>query len=78
MEKKYIEVYFKVLNINKIEVSYMYVSGPRNTRGLGAALEMKIQKEKIKNINILWWSSWSRILKKCKLGRDGWEGPNFP
>ena len=71
MEKKYIEVYYKVL-INKFKVGYMCVSGPwKHTRGLGAVLEMEVQKEKIKNVSILWWSSWRQILKlyiyPCKL-----------
>ena len=38
--------------------------GPwKHTRGLGAVLEMEVQKEKIKNVSILWWSSWRQILK---------------
>ena len=35
--------------INKFKVGYMCVSGPwKHTRGLGAVLEMEVQKEKIK------------------------------
>ena len=61
-----------VLFINKFKVAYMCASGPwKHTRGLGAVLEMKVQKEKIKNVSILWWSSWRQILKlyiyPCKL-----------
>ena len=72
MEKKYIEVCFKVLFINKFKMAYMCASVPwKHTRGLGAVLEMKVQKEKIKNVSILWWSSWRQILKlyiyPCKL-----------
>ena len=35
----------------------------RHTRGLGAVLEMEIPKEKIKNLIISFWSSWSQVLK---------------
>ena len=47
IERKYIEVCFKVLFINKFKMAYMCASGPwKHTRALGAVLEMKVQKEK--------------------------------
>ena len=47
MERKYIEVCFKVL-INKFKLAQMCVSGSwKHTRGLGAVLEIEVQKEKI-------------------------------
>ena len=50
--------------INKSKVGYLCVSGSgKHTRGLGAVLEMEIPKEKIKNLIILFWSSWSQVLK---------------
>ena len=48
IERKYIQVCFKVLFINKFKVAYMCASGPwKHTRALGAVLEVEIQKEKI-------------------------------